>query len=93
MSIRVVLNVSAASPELRNELEAIPLRHRAERIRSLATLGLMVARDQIRVISGSASGYISGEEEATDGSDGNKQDQDDSTNSLVASFVQDLGGF
>ncbi|MES9922427.1 MAG: hypothetical protein ABW161_19590 [Candidatus Thiodiazotropha sp.] len=52
MSIRVVLNISAANPELRDELESIPLRHRAERIRSLATLGLMVARGGIGIGSG-----------------------------------------
>lgn len=95
MSIRVVLNVSAASPELREELEVIPLRHRAERIRSLATLGLMVARGGVSVASGgsiaTASENITSVDEMADGTvdDG----QDDPTNPLVESFVQGMGGF
>ncbi|MCG7871061.1 MAG: hypothetical protein JAZ11_03035 [Candidatus Thiodiazotropha lotti] len=94
MSIRVVLNVSAANPELRDELEVIPLRHRAERIRSLATLGLMMARGGIGVASGGgvavATEYISGVDEIADGA---ADDQDDPTNPLVESFVQGMGGF
>jgi hypothetical protein len=39
-SIRVVLTVTPANPELFVELEKVPARLRAERVRTLATLGL-----------------------------------------------------
>ena len=39
-SIRVVLTVTPASPELFAGLKDVPARFRAERVRTLATLGL-----------------------------------------------------
>lgn len=39
-SIRVVLTVTSANPELFADLGRVPARLRAERIRTLATLGL-----------------------------------------------------
>lgn len=38
--IRVVLTVTSANPELFSDLEKVPARLRAERVRTLATLGL-----------------------------------------------------
>lgn len=39
-SIRVVLTVTSANPELLNDLKDVPARLRAERVRTLATLGI-----------------------------------------------------
>lgn len=41
--IRIVLTVTQASPELYAALQAVPARLRAERVRTLATLGLVIA--------------------------------------------------
>lgn len=40
MSLRIVLTVTEANPELYAALQAVSTRHRAERVRTLATLGL-----------------------------------------------------
>jgi hypothetical protein len=92
VSVRVVLNVSGANPELRDELEKTPVRHRAERIRSLATLGLMVARGGIGSVS-TRSECVSREDEVVDRGEDDQQGREDSSNQLVATFVQDLNGF
>lgn len=39
-NIRVVLTVTAANPELFADLDKVPARLRAERVRTLATIGL-----------------------------------------------------
>lgn len=48
-SLRVVLNVTKASPELLAAIEGVPPRLRAERIRALATLGLIAVSGGVRV--------------------------------------------
>jgi hypothetical protein len=42
--MRIVVIVSEAQPELLKELNAIPVRFRADRIRTLAALGLLASR-------------------------------------------------
>lgn len=64
--IRIVLTVTQASPELYAALQQVPARLRAERVRALATLGLVVASGGavgIKPVSPSAatdSGHASG---------------------------------
>lgn len=53
-SIRVVLTVTTASPELYAGLKEVPARLRAERVRMLATLGIMA------VAGGGATSTTSG---------------------------------
>jgi len=47
--IRVVLTVTPANPELFAELGRVPARLRAERVRTLATLGLAAVSGSIAV--------------------------------------------
>lgn len=42
--MRIVIIVSDGHPELFKELNAIPVSYRADRIRTLATLGLLLSR-------------------------------------------------
>jgi len=41
---RIVLTVPESSPELFEELQHVPSRHRAERVRILATVGLLAMK-------------------------------------------------
>lgn len=43
-SFRVIVMLNEAAPELMAEMEKVPPRLRAERMRGLATLGLQIAR-------------------------------------------------
>lgn len=42
--MRIVIIVSDSHPELLNELSAMPVRYRADRIRTLAVLGLIASK-------------------------------------------------
>ncbi|MFA7096823.1 MAG: hypothetical protein WC383_10150 [Gammaproteobacteria bacterium] len=55
--IRVVLTITPANPELFAALETIPARLRAERIRTLATIGLAAVSGAVggRAVNGPAA--------------------------------------
>ena len=78
--IRVVLAVTAASPELFAALHGLPARSRAERVRMLATLGLVAG-------SGGASTKAPGSHTAEAGGGGNAGHQNRATE-----FARALGG-
>jgi len=85
-SIRVVLSVSAASPELLEEMERIPVRHRAERIRALATLGLMGTKRG----AGVAVGHPSVSDGTDISTDPDSPAIEDPAEGLVESFARDF---
>ena len=55
-SIRVVLTVTPANPELFEELGRVPARLRAERVRTLSTLGLAAMSGGIVITKPPVSG-------------------------------------
>lgn len=71
-AMRIVLTVTDANPELCAELEKIAPRLRAERIRTLATLGIVAAQEARKAVDLStsasppdaASGAVSKESDA-----------------------------
>lgn len=79
-SIRVVLAVTAASPELFAALHGLPARSRAERVRMLATLGLVAG-------SGGPSAKAPGRHVAEPGGGGDAAPQN-----RVTEFARTLGG-
>ncbi len=85
-SIRVVLSISAASPELLEEMERIPARHRAERIRALATIGLMGTKQG----AGVAVGHPSVSNDADVSTDPDALAIEDPAEGLVESFARDF---
>lgn len=58
--IRIVLAVTEASPELYAALEKVPARLRAERVRALATIGLLIAAGSAAGIKPSSSAEATG---------------------------------
>lgn len=50
--MRVVVGISGSHHELLDDLETLPIRERAERIRTLATIGLMTARGTVEMRDG-----------------------------------------
>lgn len=84
-AIRIALTVSAANPELLEDMERIPARYRAERIRNLASIGLMAQR-------GGAVGIVT-EPQAVESLPENKPDSPQDNNPVtdaVKSFTQDF---
>ena len=86
-AIRIALSISAATPELLVDIESIPARHRAERIRNLASIGLMAQR-------GGAVGVVAAPQAvAVESLPENKPDSPQDNNPVtdaVKSFTQDF---
>ncbi len=80
-NIRVVVVVTQGNPELLAELEKMPARLRAERIRTLATIGLTVV-----------PGGTSGTNKPPTPKDSKVDQQKNSLPDRATSFAKTLGG-
>lgn len=91
--IRVVVGISGSHHELLNDLSALPVRDRAERIRTLATIGLMAARGTVDLNESAPKATIQRQKSKTSASEKSDDGGQGIGSGKARDFARKIGGF